>query len=215
MHLLLVFSDPLVGRFDRDSLPPQALMELLLQNCSAKDSIIPVLSEINDIADGDSLTTGDSREVVSIIWTARNLDGSFPFVLLPSSLEELILNVNRLDGSLSVSDLPRGLRTFSVEVNRLSGSLDLTCLPETIQLFNVAHNEFSGEIDLTHLPTRIERVFLNFNQFFGHVDFGHLPQSLRYLSLTKNTYLSGEVTEFHGKYLKISGTQIVDARDEG
>ena len=102
MTFELVFPDavdPSLGRVDLESLPQQALMEMVIEGIANKEKICGYVDEPKDIEEWKGVSIEDGQ-VVEIDW------------------EQLYL-----EGSLHVAWLPRSARKFTVFFNHFSGHL--------------------------------------------------------------------------------------------
>ena len=102
MRFELVFLDavdPSLGRVDLESIPQQALMEMVIEGIANKEKICGDADEPIDIEECEGVTIKDV-EVAEIDW------------------EQLYL-----EGSLHVAWLPRSARKFTVFFNHFSGHI--------------------------------------------------------------------------------------------
>ncbi|KNH04690.1 hypothetical protein XU18_4128 [Perkinsela sp. CCAP 1560/4] len=119
--------DPSLGRVDRESLPQQAFMEMVIDGIMNKQKICGDANEPKDSEEWIGVTVED-EEVVSIRWRQFKLEGSLHLEWLPSSVME-----------------------FDATDNNLTGSLDWASLPTSLKKLNLAGNQFSANPTKGHL----------------------------------------------------------------
>ena len=217
MRFELVFLDavdPSLGRVDHESLPQQALMEMLIYGIKNKEKICGHVDEPRDIEVWGGVTFEDD-EVVAIVWGGLDLKGSLHLEWLPSSVRELSVRWNNLTGaldlaclpasmkklnlgsngftgSISLERLPKNMEEISVFGNHLSGTLKLETLPDTLTLFDANTNKLSGNVYFTQLPAALVDLAINENRLSGSVVLTRLPGSLEWLIMSNNQF-SGDL----------------------
>ena len=151
--VLLNTADPSLGRVDRESLPQQAFMEMVIDGIMNKQKICGDANEPKDSEEWIGVTVED-EEVVSIRWRQFKLEGSLHLEWLPSSVME-----------------------FDATDNNLTGSLDWASLPTSLKKLNLAGNQFSANPTKGHLSVvgwtstlswGKPRTFLNPSSCFCH-----------------------------------------------
>ena len=209
--LLLGTVDSSLGRVDRESLPQQTLMEMVIDGIKNKEEICGDVDEPEDIEEWKGVTIEDGQ-VVEIGWRVCKLEGSFHFewlpisvrkfsvgrnhkitgtldcAALPTSMEKLNITRNKFTGSIDLESLPEGMEEIDVSVNELSGSLRLESLPDTLSNFIAFNNQFSGSVNLTQLPAALSCLDLENNRLSGSVVLTQLPSSLCLLFLSNNQF---------------------------
>ena len=150
--------DPSLGRVDHDSLPQQALMEMVIEGVKNKEKICVDVDEPKDIEEWKGVEIEDG-EVAEIHWDRY-----------------------RLKGSLYLEWLPSSVRKFSVVCNNLTGTLDMASLPISMENLNLAGNKFTGSIGLERLPARMESIRVFCNQLSGSYISDPMP------SLSRSTW---------------------------
>ena len=109
MRFALVFLDavdPSLGRVDHESLPDQALMEMVIEGIANKEKICGNPDEPKDIEEWKGVTVEDDQ-VVDIDWQRRKLEGSLYLEWLPSTVRGFtvtwnLFTANPTKGHLSV-----------------------------------------------------------------------------------------------------------------
>ena len=222
-----------LGRFDYDSLPQQALMEMLIEGIENREKLFGSNEEPKDISKWERVTFNEIGEVIKINWSCYFLQGSVNLECLPSTIRELDLwknsltgtislrnlpknlkhmsvSMNKLDGSLNLENLPKSLKELIFHVNKFTGEINLTKLPVEMEYLNVSHNQLTGSIDVTSLRASIKYLYLNNNNFEGETDFSKLPESLQKFRVSNNTNLSGEIHDFKGRILRVENSNVKD-----
>ncbi|KNH04089.1 hypothetical protein XU18_4603 [Perkinsela sp. CCAP 1560/4] len=120
MRFELIFlntADPSLGRVDLESLPQQALMEMLIEGITNKYEICGDADEPKDIEEWKGVSIEDGQ-VVEIDWDQLYLEGSLHLEWLPSSVKMFGIRWNyKITGTLDCASLPTSLK-----------NLDLQCL---------------------------------------------------------------------------------------
>uniref|UniRef100_A0A7S4PL97 Leucine-rich repeat protein n=1 Tax=Paramoeba aestuarina TaxID=180227 RepID=A0A7S4PL97_9EUKA len=218
MHLAVVSlhaSDTGLGKADKSLFSQQTLMEMLIAGFSSTQTLNVDLENPADISEWEGVSLDAiSKNVQSIDWSNRQLEGSMllmwlppairvfnakgnalggslSLVGLPNTLEDVSLLTNKLDGSLILTDLPESTQKLALSGNKFSGLVDLTRLPAGMAYLTLYHNFLEGPIDLTALPPHLEALYLHGNLFRGSVNLNNLPQSIETLNLSNNGELSG------------------------
>ena len=217
----LLAADPSLGRLDYESLPDQALMEMLVEDLNAKikEDIQDTKGNFHDVCEWQSwcgLYTECVDERVTAICFQGNLfnEKQFRFDFIPALVEEFTVNRcalhgtldtahlpaslvtidvgnNELHGSLKFAQFPRKLQRIAIYVNAFCGSCVLGDLPPTLRTFSARMNKFSGEVSLNNLPKEMEGLYLMNNHLSGSVRIENLPKTMCDLHICDNA-LSGE-----------------------
>ncbi|KNH05349.1 hypothetical protein XU18_3615 [Perkinsela sp. CCAP 1560/4] len=127
MRFELVFLDavdPSLGRVDLESLPQQALMEMVIEGITNKEKICGDADEPKDIKEWKGVTIEDGQ-VVEIAWHLFWLEGSVHFEWLPSSVREVMVTENYLTDTLDLESLPTAMENLFLGFNASTGSIDL------------------------------------------------------------------------------------------
>ena len=216
----LLCVDPSLGRLDYDSLPDQALMEILIAGSRnpKKAGFQDANGNFKDVCEWNGVTCVDDRvteitfcsvkferaqfpfdyvpplvEVLSI--TGCDLFGNLNLSVLPQNLEKLEVSSHSvcrpLCGSLDFMAFPRKLTHIAIDENSFSGSCALADLPDSVITFNAASNKFSGSISLNNLPAAMQFLHLRNNDLSGCIHIESLPHFMRQISLSNNSF-SGE-----------------------
>ncbi|KNH04683.1 hypothetical protein XU18_4121 [Perkinsela sp. CCAP 1560/4] len=96
---LLFFNtfDPSLGRVDKESLPQQALMEMVIDGVKNKEAICGDVDEPKDIKEWKGVGI-EGGKVVEIEWEEFRLRGSLDLQWLPSSVRKFLVRWNNLTG---------------------------------------------------------------------------------------------------------------------
>ncbi|KNH05798.1 hypothetical protein XU18_3209 [Perkinsela sp. CCAP 1560/4] len=119
MRFELVFLDaldPSLGRVDLESLPQQALMEMVIEGIANKEKICGNPDEPKDIEEWKGVTVEDD-EVVDIDWQRRKLEGSLYLEWLPSTVRGFTVTWNLFTGTLNLASLPRSIKNLYLGFN--------------------------------------------------------------------------------------------------
>ena len=202
------------GRFNRDDLSDQAMMELLIDGLpeSQKELFQDDAGEFKDISEWPIVEIEDDEVAeVEIREDDGEYSGTLPFKFIPTSarrvwvsetsltgtLDTSCLSPNLLDfqlcenefhGSIDLTALPASLESFDVNLNKFTGSCDLTRLTASLQHLDLSENAFSGTVDLTSLPAKMESLRLSENDFCGELSFDALPGALRWFDISDNAF---------------------------
>ena len=188
MRFELVFLDavdPSLGRVDLESLPQQALMEMVIEGIANKEKICGDVDEPKDIEEWKGVTVED-EEVVVIDWDRCKLEGSLYLEWLPSSVRRFLVGSNNLTGTLNSASLPTSIKSIYLGYNAFTGPIDLGRLPESMKGLHVQYNQLSGSLKLGSLPGTLTDFDAIGNEFSGSVDLTKLPAALVNLNLHKN-----------------------------
>ena len=192
---MLCLSTADVGHFGRvscETLPQQALMELLVTSMAKLQRFQDADGVLMDIEKWPLVECNASAEVESITWEGFALGGKVDLQWLPASVTACNLRWNTLGGSLDLTRLPNCMRLLYLSNNNFEGTVDLTRLPGSLERLDVAYNQLSGTIDLRALPPGLKRLSLGFNLFTGTVDISRLPAGMQDLIIAHNN-LSGDL----------------------
>ena len=210
MRFELVFLDavdPSLGRVDLESLPQQALMEMVIEGIANKEKICGDVDEPKDIEEWKGVTVEDD-EVVDIDWQRRKLEGSLYLEWLPSSVRRFLVGSNNLTGTLNSASLPTSIKSIYLGYNAFTGPIDLGRLPESMKSLNVHYNQLSGSLKLGSLPGTLTDFDARCNEFSGSVDLTQLPAALSYLNLGDNQ-LSANPTKGHLSVVGWTSTPVL------
>ncbi|KNH04620.1 hypothetical protein XU18_4188 [Perkinsela sp. CCAP 1560/4] len=149
---LLLFStaDSSLGRVDYNSLPQQALMEMVIDGITNKVKICGDIDEPRDIEEWKRVEIEDG-EVTEIDWYQFDIEGSLHLEWLPSSVRKFEATSNRLTGTLDLASLPTSMEWLDLAHNAFTGSIGLEALPERMEYLNVSNNELSPNPTKGHL----------------------------------------------------------------
>ncbi|KNH08114.1 hypothetical protein XU18_1330, partial [Perkinsela sp. CCAP 1560/4] len=119
---LLFFNtvDPSLGRVDKESLPQQALMEMVIDGVKNKDEICGDANEPKDIKEWKGVGI-EGGEVVEIAWRQFRLRGALHLEWLPSSVRKALVSWNKLTGTLDCASLPTSLEKLDIGCNAFTG----------------------------------------------------------------------------------------------
>ena len=122
--------DPSLGRVDLESLPQQALMEMLIEGIANKEKICGDVDEPKDIEEWTGVSIEDGQ-----VANTNHLTRTVGLAALPTAMKELLLEINAFTGSIGLERLPERMEEIYVFHNQLSGSLKLGSLPDTLTDF--------------------------------------------------------------------------------
>ncbi|KNH08111.1 leucine-rich repeat protein [Perkinsela sp. CCAP 1560/4] len=208
MRFALVFldaADPSLGRVDLESLPQQALMEMVIEGITNKEQICGDANEPKDIEEWEGVGIEDGQ-VVEIFWQRFDLKGELHFEWLPSSVREFHAFKNGLTGTLDLASFPTSMKELSLGLNALIGSIILERFPKNMEVFRVFQNQLSGPLKLESLPDTLTDFIAGYNQFTGSVNLTQLPAALSFLDL-ENNRLSANPTKGHLSVVGWTSTQ--------
>ena len=124
MILELVFLDavdPSLGRVDLESLPQQALMEMVIEGIANKEKICGDVDEPKDIEEWKGVSIEDGQ-VVEIDWSRFDLEGSLHFEWLPSFVWKFLVGWNNVTGTLDLASLPRTIKNLYLGYNAFTAN---------------------------------------------------------------------------------------------
>ncbi|KNH06899.1 leucine-rich repeat protein [Perkinsela sp. CCAP 1560/4] len=205
--LLLGTVDSSLGRVDRESLPQQTLMEMVIDGITNKEEICGDLDEPKDIEEWNGVLMEDG-EVVEINWDERELTGSLHLGWLPSSVRKFNGSMSRLTGTVDLANLPIAMTQLELGLNAFTGSIDIERLPPVMEFLNVSSNELIGSLNLGSLPKAMTDFFAHYNKFSGSIDLSQLPAVLARLSLAANQ-LSANPTKGHLSVVGWTSTPVL------
>ena len=190
---LLTADIPSLSRIDKDTLPEQALIELLCAGIEPDCDLFDAHGQFKDI-----------ERVAGVHGIRKNVQ----FIAFP---------YRRLRGSIDTQWMPRKLRGFNIANNFLTGSVLLEGLPETVEYLSFQGNEFTGSLNLTNLPPILIELRVHQNKFSGSVKLDALPETLKTLNISNNALLgslclskfSGSLHELNLSRNKFSGDLLV------
>uniref|UniRef100_A0A7S4KTR8 Leucine-rich repeat protein n=1 Tax=Paramoeba aestuarina TaxID=180227 RepID=A0A7S4KTR8_9EUKA len=200
-----------LGRIEREYLPQETLMELLLDKIENKARICGVEEIHPPLAQWTGVKLYTDGRVHEISWGVKGLIGEIDLQLVPESVTAIMLWENTLHGSLNLSCLPDGMKELYCSQNAFTGTIDLIHLPSSMTGLSASFNELSGSLNLQQLPRRLLTLYLNNNAFSGSISLINLPSTMTTLNLSMND-LSGK-TNFENlptamEYLNVSNTQL-------
>ena len=211
MRFALVFLDavdPSLGRVDLESLPQQALMEMVIEGIENKEKICGDADEPNEIKEWEGVTIEDG-EVVEIDWEQLYLEGSLHLEWLPISVRKFSVGRNRkITGTLDCASLPTSMKMLDIQCNYITGPICLDRLPESMEYLSVFHNQLSGSLKLESLPDTLKDLSADGNEFTGSVDLTQLPAAMLYLDLRSNR-LSANPTKGHLSVVGWTSTPVL------
>ena len=172
---LLFFNtvDPSLGRVDNESLPQQALMEMVIYGKKNKEKICGDVDEPQGIEEWKGVTIEDG-EVVEIHWDRLRLKGSLHVEWLPSSVRTFVANTNHLTGTVDLASLPTAMKELLLGINAFTGSICLERLPESMVYLSVPYSRLSGSLKLARLPDTLTYLEAYDNEFTANPTKGHL-----------------------------------------
>ena len=197
-QILLLCSDPNLGRVDYNSLSDQTLMEMLFDGFDdeAKKKYQDNEGMYLDVCDWSCVTCDDDERVIKIDADSSKITGSIQLCYVPPKVKKLKVTPSwpgsELTGSVDLAHLPKDMKHLDFQNNIFTGKIDLTQLPEGMKKLFLDHNQLTGEIDLTQLPKGMEALRLDRNQLTGEIDLTCLPEGMQYLHISRNQ-LSGSL----------------------
>ena len=147
-----------LGRFNKDCLSEQIIMELFVEPFVPKRSrtFKDENGDFTDIASWHPLLQFDSVGcIIKICFDFTFAGGELHLENLPPHMQEVRVNSNKLTGEVDLTSLPEAMEFLNVEWNELTGTIDLSQLPPKFGWFNCHHNKLSGQLDLRCLSGRI------------------------------------------------------------
>mmetsp|Transcript_11450 Transcript_11450/g.17321 ORF Transcript_11450/g.17321 Transcript_11450/m.17321 type:complete len:287 (-) Transcript_11450:53-913(-) len=207
MYILSICIDPVtLYRTDKDSLPRQTLMELLVSNLDDKAIFRDSNGDFYEISDWNGVALDDSGEVTEINWerddgysffdeedVVENSDlpkqgGSIDLKWLPSTVTDVTISDLCVQGTINTYELPRSLVVLDVRKNAFEGSFDIRGLPAEFRSLWGSENRFLGSVLLEALPDHMHSVSLSQNSFSGTLALNSLPETLLHLYLSNNKF---------------------------
>ena len=153
-----------LARPDKDSMPQQILMEILVGDFDDKKCFREKEGEFQDITLWDVVMFNKQGEVDSIDWAAElqfdedyNADGpvgtggSIDLQWIPSSVTSFTASRLHLTGTIDTTSLPRELTFFFFGVNRMNGTFHTMGHPRKLCRVSVAENRLSANPTKGHL----------------------------------------------------------------
>ena len=184
----------ILGRFHRDLMPAQSLMEIAIEETTDqfKDHFKREDGSYKDISEWPGVRFSEGNSKISIIWFE---DYAFPSHIklscLPSEVKIFCAASNGFQGAEDLGNLPRKLESLNIERNDFHGSVDLTQLPQKLKDLDASFNRYEGSVCLTSLPDSLQSLYLGHNFFTGSLDFSNLS-CLQFLSIEANEF-SGSI----------------------
>ena len=208
LHLTLQ-ADP-CSRIDRNALPQETLLELLVAGLEDSEAFRDTDGSYTDITTWPGLEFNENGDVTEIDWefdqfaeifddgylSAIQEGGAIDFAFLPPKLKKFSISHMKLDGTVETSALPRGLGLLEINFNKFFGSLVVGDLPRALTYLYVQGNKLSGSIHLEDLPPALHTFDASRNCFEGSLDFSKLPDTLQYLFMHHNLF-SGSISLEH------------------
>ena len=198
MQAIVTAIDPSAGRVDYQSLPDQALMELLVQDLKhLKNPFIAESGDFKDIKDWMGVTCDADGHVIRLYFFYRTTfkHATINLDFLPPRLVRVSFSSCWFHGTLDTRKLPAHLEDFCAPRNQLKGTVDFTTLPSTLTHLNIGENRFVGDISLEALPPALYELSIGTNRFTGKVKVDDLPASLELLDVSYNDQLRGDLFE--------------------
>ena len=209
-----------LGRFDVESLPDQAIMEILISQLvesTVKQYQTPD-GDFTDKCTWSGVACDKDGNVTSIKfnwlswWMPRysvpefnmfprflqsfslhlGSTSSIDIGALPPSLEALSVNVAKVDGVIKWDDLPENLEILNLQHLRDESPLIVKELPRTLKHCTLSCNSLVGSLAIEDLPPAIEKVDLSTNSLSGELNLPALPKTVKTLLIFKNDF-SGSV----------------------
>ena len=210
LSLYLTLQADSCGRIDKNALPQETLLELLVADLKGCEAFRDSEGSYTAIATWPGLEFNDSGDVTGIdcefdafsdIFDADYVPlvkqgGSIDLAFLPHKLKKFIINCMKLAGTVDTSTLPRGLELFEIETNAFFGSFVVGDLPRGMTYLYVQDNKLSGSFHLEDLPPALQTLDASHNCFEGSLDFSKLPDTLEYLFMQHNKF-SGSISLGH------------------
>ena len=204
---LIIAPDPALGRLDYDSLPDQALMEMLIDGMPEEDKkqFQDAKGNFLDVCEWSVVTCTDER-VTSVKLSAdlrsdvfqtllnraeahqKFCEEQFSFQFLPSQVDVFTGDRSNLHGTLDTHDLPRMLRALRIAMNALRGTISWSGLPNKLDFMNIEHNNFVGSLALNDLPQNLRTLVASWNEFSGEIDISDIPPKVELLNLSRNSF---------------------------
>ena len=197
-----------LGRFDKNSMPQQTLIEMLVQDfkdvkiakdeegnfhdiekwCIFKFNADGQVAEINiDVCDSEmGFYHIYNNYIRSIATGCFSEGGTIDFQYVPSTVTSLIICEMEFEGTLETKDLPAGLLKLSLTENKIAGTFSISDLPSKIDYVSIRSNHFEGSLDIESLPGSVTVFEASQNHFSGTVNLNNLPRALRSLVLSDN-----------------------------
>ncbi|KNH02448.1 leucine-rich repeat protein [Perkinsela sp. CCAP 1560/4] len=195
--------DPIsLARPDKDSMPQQTLMEILVGDFDDKQCFRDEKGDFYAACSWDGVKCTSDDEVYYIDWDLDpGLDllgrdgpvhqgGLIDLHWIPSNVTKFSIPLLDLSGSIDTCSLPEKLVSLVINDNIFKGKFNIAELPRKLRKANVARNWLCGSLDLSRLPQSLEVFHASDNEFSGTIDLRSLPVSLQKFSLEGN-HLSG------------------------
>ena len=213
MHAFVPFllsADTAVGRFNKDSLPEQTRMELLMAPIIKETANLPASSKGLQLRPKIFDTNGDilpvcswvgvlcnnDRKVDSILWMSlpwlMGKEDFHPETFLEHA-RSVVISHSSMRGTLDLSALAPRLADLDISYNSYTGGIQLSELPTSLEKLNLSFNSLEGSLNLENLPAGMKKLNLSRNKFLGSVSLVKLPDSLTNLFLQENN-LTGTVS---------------------
>jgi len=160
-YLFIISADPNLGKVDKSMLSPQTLMELLIQGITNNKDRITLQEQ--DIEQWDGVFYNDYREITTIRWGLRSLEGTIDLQWLPCTVISVSFPMNYLSGEIDLEHLPDGLVDLVADKNTLCGTLNLIRLPAHLEALLLHINNFEGPLCLIQLPATLKVLNLSSN----------------------------------------------------
>ena len=195
-----------IGRVDKNALPDQARLELLVGDIEnieeLKDSegaFLPIekWSGLGFDADGHIDTIKFEKTVNFWVGASGESytigpEGSVDFQWVPESVTSLQFGGLGLQGTLDTAALPRCMISLEIDGNNFRGKFCQSGLPRSMRNVGISYNAFQGPIDAAEMPRSMEVFWASANAFSGSINFRALPRFLKEFSVERNA-LSGEI----------------------
>ena len=209
IHLLFAVDDSALGRFQKESLPSQDLLEMLVCGLDGVDRLKDRRGDFLDIHKWKAIAFDQKDNVISVHFNtpvSRDLaydrpplkrsvgsGGTIDLQWLPHTVVSFESPSMQFQGTIETALLPSGLFSFNAKSNQFRGTFDIAHLPSNIEYVIIDRNALEGSLDLPALPRRVKEFLANENQFSGSIDLDNLPQTLKRLSIAHNA-LTGRLS---------------------
>ena len=191
------------GRFDKDALPDETLMELLVAGVDnierlQRDGSFQTLEHWPGLRfdAGGCMTEIDFQSRLFL----RDLEEEFrigpggfiDLQWIPATVVKFNVKGLDLHGSVHTATLPKFLTTLDISTNKFHGYFCQRGLPRSMTRVIISGDAFEGPVHAADMPRSMHAFWAAFNDFSGSLDVQALPRGLAELSLQGNL-LSGEI----------------------
>ena len=164
--VFLVCSDDGMGRFDRETISQQSLIELFIIGFDTAEDICGSRDDPREVCAWEGIKCNADGEVKGFQWGRKGEDGdgTVGLAFLPLSMTYLSVYDGALRGTFHLHTLPENMEILTLQNNRLNGTLNRANLLATMQRMSLGRNTFRGKISLEHLPKRLHTFGFERNQ---------------------------------------------------